>query len=151
MSKHDHRDRVLLIAEDRIDAEDIATLVSPEMRCDVSQDSERVPEVVEAGRYDLLFVDAGLGGGARAVAILHRMHDSSGDVPIILLSADGASPVVSAGLKLNAFHYVLTDPHVVIRDLIHIGKRAIACQSWRKLARLSRDSGDEDASCESGD
>lgn len=125
MKGHDHRTRVLLVAEDRIDAEDIAVLLSPEMRCDVSQDPLAALGALENGAYDLILLDTGLGGGDGARAVLHRVRDLTNAVPVILLSSSGESQIVADGLRFGAFHYVLMDSQVLIRDLIHVGRRAI--------------------------
>ncbi len=116
---------VLIIAEDKIDAEDMAVLLSDELSCEVMMDEGPTIEAIESDRYDLAILDMELDGGCDPVGLLESLRELEPGMPVIMLSRKGESQAVSTGFRLGACHCLLKGSRFLIRDAANVARLAI--------------------------
>ena len=116
---------VLIVAEDKIDAEDMAVLLSDELSCEVMTDGGPPIEAMKCDRYDLAIVDMELDRGCDPVGLLASLRELEPGMPVIMLSRKGESQAVSAGFKLGACHCLLKESRFLIRDATNVARLAI--------------------------
>ena len=119
------RPHVLIIAEDKIDAEDMAVLLSDELNCQVMTDEGPTIEAVKSDSYDLAIVDMELDRGCDSVGLLESLTELEPGMPVIMLSRKGESQAVSSGFELGACHCLLKGSRFLIRDAANVARLAI--------------------------
>ncbi len=117
--------RVLIVAEDRIDGEDMAVLLSHEMRCDVFSDHAAALAALRRNSHDLAIVDMDLDADAGGVQALSQLREIRPELPIVMLSATGEGPNISEGFRLGACHCLLKGSKFLIRDAGNVARLAI--------------------------
>ena len=133
--RDEERPRVLIVAEDRIDGEDMAVLLSHEMRCDVLTDRAAALEALRSYSHDLAIVDMDLQTDVDGVQILSELRKTRPELPIVMLSATGESPGISEGFRLGACHCLLKGSRFLIRDTANVARLAIENARLRSPGR----------------
>ncbi|MFH1688901.1 MAG: sigma-54 dependent transcriptional regulator [Candidatus Eisenbacteria bacterium] len=121
----DKRPRVLIVDDEIGYAEDVAALVSEELRCDVVGDPVSAMRSIQRFSYDLAFLDVDLQHETDGIVLLRQIKEQDASLPIVMLTKTADLSTIIESVKSGAFYYVVkgTDPSV--HNLVHVASLAI--------------------------
>ncbi|MBD3347984.1 MAG: response regulator [Candidatus Eisenbacteria bacterium] len=121
----DDRPRVLIIDDETGYAEDLAALVSDDLRCDVSGTPEDAMRAVERVAYDLVFLDIDLQHEIDGIALLARLKEFDPALPVVMLTKTSDVADIVESMKRGAFYYVVKGEDLSVHDLVHVARLAV--------------------------
>ncbi|MFH1501839.1 MAG: sigma-54 dependent transcriptional regulator [Candidatus Eisenbacteria bacterium] len=121
----DKRPRALIVDDEIGYAEDVAALVSEDIKCDVAGDPVSAMRDVQRFSYDLVFLDIDLQHETDGIRLLRMIKEVEPSLPAVMLTKTADLSSIIESVKSGAFYYVVkgTDPSV--HNLVHVARLAI--------------------------
>lgn len=121
----DKRPRVLIVDDEVRYAEDIAALVSDELRCDVAGDPDAARGRIQRTSYDLVLQDIDLHHETDGIAFLKELKELDPALPVVMLTKTNDLSAIIESVKSGAFYYVIKGEDLSVHDIIHVSRLAI--------------------------
>ncbi len=121
----DKRPRVLIVDDEVRYAEDIAALVSDELRCDVAGDPDAARKRIQRTSYDLVLQDIDLHHETDGIAFLKELRELDPALPVVMLTKTSDLSAIIESIKSGAFYYVIKGEDLSVHDIVHVARLAI--------------------------